>query len=174
MKKIVPAVVPLLLLLFFTVPSNADIYKYIDENGQKRWTDDLSQVPVDQRNSAERMETEETFATPPPDAEDGNAAPEPSATTEEEISDTDEPNREALEKEKAALKIKYEELLQEREEIEKATAEAKAQGKRLEESMRKRITAYNDMVEAYEKRLTVYNGNVAQFNQRIESATKSE
>jgi hypothetical protein len=40
--------------------------------------------------------------------------------------------------------------------------------------MRKRITAYNDMVEAYEKRLTVYNGNVAQFNQRIESATKSE
>ncbi|WP_319524983.1 DUF4124 domain-containing protein [uncultured Desulfosarcina sp.] len=172
MKKIILAIFSILLPLLFAAYSSADIYKYIDENGQKRWTDDLSQVPVEQRNSAERMETGETFETPADAKADDAAPPEPADKMEAAPPDTDEPNREALEKEKTALDTMYEELLREREQIEKAKAEAgeaMAQG-----DLRKKITAYNEKADTYEKRLKAFNDNVNKYNQRIQPNTENQ
>lgn len=87
----------------------AEIYKYTDESGQKRWTDDLSQVPKEQRASAQRIETEEE--TPANDiagkAEkirsesslENQAAPPDDGTAGEAA----ELSREVLEQEKADL-----------------------------------------------------------------------
>lgn len=172
MKKTILAIFSILLALLFAAYSNAEIYKYIDENGQKRWTDDLSQVPVEQRDSAERMETEATVETPSDRTPDDADPPEPAEKMEEATSDTDESNRETLENEKAALDTMYQELLQERQQIEKAKAEAK--GAKAKEPLRKRITAYNEKAEKYEKRLKAFNDNVTKYNQRIQSATENE
>lgn len=172
MKKTILAIFSILLALLLTAYSNAEIYKYIDENGQKRWTDDLSQVPVEQRDSAERMETEATFETPSDQASDDAAPPDPAEKMEEATSDTDEPNREALEKEKADLDTMYQELLQEREQIEKAKAEAK--GAQAKGPLAKRITAYNEKAEKYEQRLKAFNNDVSNYNQRIQSAKENE
>jgi hypothetical protein len=172
MKKTILAIFSILLALLFAAYSNAEIYKYIDENGQKRWTDDLSQVPVEQRDSAQRMETEATSETPSEQASDEAAPPEPAEKMEEATSDTDQPNRNALENEKADLDTMYQELLQERRQIEKAKAEAKwasAKG-----ALGKKITAYNEKAEKYEERLKAFNNNVSRYNQRIQSATKNE
>lgn len=172
MKKTILAIFSILLVVLFATHGNAEIYKYIDENGQKRWTDDLSQVPAEQRDSAERLETGETFETPAdPNAGDA-AAPEPVEKMEQAISDTDEPSREALEKEKSDLDAMYKELLQERQGIEKAKAETK--GAPAKEALRKRITAYNEKAEAYEKRLKAFNANVTEYNQRIQAAADSD
>ncbi|BBO74123.1 hypothetical protein DSCW_15400 [Desulfosarcina widdelii] len=172
MKKTILAIFSILLGLLFAAYSNAEIYKYLDENGQKRWTDDLSQVPVEQRDSADRMDTEATFETPSDRASDEAAPSEPAEKMEEATSDTDEPNRGALEKEKADLDTMYQELLQERQQIEKAKAEAK--GAQAKGALGKRISAYNEKAEKYEERLKAFNKNVNEYNQRIQSATKNE
>jgi len=172
MKKTIIAIFSMLLPLLFAVYCNAEIYKYIDENGQKRWTDDLSQVPVEQRDSAERIVTEETFETPSEAAVEDAAPPKSAETMEEAASDTDEPNRETLEKEKTTLDAMYKELIQERQQIEKAKAEAK--GAQAQGALRKRITDYNEKSQNYEDRLKAFNNNVNAYNQRIQSATKSE
>jgi len=172
MKKTILAIFSILVVVLFATHGNAEIYKYIDENGQKRWTDDLSQVPVEQRDSAERMETGETFETASGQNADDAAPPEPVEKMEQAISDTDAPSREALEKEKSDLDAMYKELLQERQEIEKAKAESK--GAPAKESLRKRITAYNEKAETYEQRLKAFNANVTKYNQRIQSATENE
>ena len=172
MKKIILAIFSILLPLLFAAYSNADIYKYIDENGQKRWTDDLSQVPVEQRNSAERMETGEMLETPSNAKADDDAPPEPADKIEAESSDTDETNREALESEKTALDTMYKELVQEREQIEKDKAEAG--DARAKGDLRKKITAYNEKADTYEKRLKAFNDNVNKYNQRIQPNTENQ
>ena len=58
MKKTFSAFILITALLFAEMVC-AEIYKYTDENGQKRWTDDLSQVPKEQRAAAQRTATEE-------------------------------------------------------------------------------------------------------------------
>ena len=171
MKKTIPAIFSILLTLLFAVHCYAEIYKYIDENGQKRWTDDLSQVPVEQRDSAERIQTEQTLENPADQATDDAAPPEPVEKREQATFDTDEPNREALEKEKADLDAMYQELLQERQRIEKAKSETK--GAPAKRALRKRITAYNEKAETYEERLKAFNDNVTRYNQRIQAATES-
>jgi hypothetical protein len=172
MKKTIVAILAILLLFFFAAPCSAEIYKYIDENGQKRWTDDLSQVPVEQRDSAERMETGEAFETPSDPTADDATPPEPGERMEQAISDTDAPNREALEKEKSDLDAMYKELLRERQAIEKAKAET--EGTPAKEARRKRIIAYNGKAETYEKRLKAFNENVTAYNQRIQAAAESD
>ena len=69
MKKPISAFI-LITALLFAATVCAEIYKYTDENGQKRWTDDLSQVPKEQRAAAQRIESEEEK---PADATAGNA-----------------------------------------------------------------------------------------------------
>jgi hypothetical protein len=43
----------LLIIILFATPASADIYKFVDEQGNVRFTDDINQVPEDQRGSIE-------------------------------------------------------------------------------------------------------------------------
>lgn len=42
------------IALFFSEPIGADIYKYIDQDGNTLFTDDLSKIPRDERKNVER------------------------------------------------------------------------------------------------------------------------
>ncbi len=163
----------LIITLLLTVPVHAEIYKYIDENGQKRWTDDLSQVPAEQRASAQRFETEQE--TPADTAAEQEQAPQPETALETEVEDPDsaEPNesaelsREALEKEKTALDTQYQQLLEERKQIEQITGEALDTSARAE--LNRRISAYNSKTEQYEAHLNAFNEKISAYNQKIMS-----
>ncbi|MBR9987613.1 MAG: DUF4124 domain-containing protein [Desulfosarcina sp.] len=172
MKKPIPAFI-LSTALLFAATVCAEIYKYTDENGQKRWTDDLSQVPKEQRAAAQRIESEDekpadatagdaqrTQPSPPLDAK--AAVPDSGAANE-----TAELSREALENEKAELDLMYQQLLEEREQIEKLTPEALSFQARAE--LNYRITAFNQKTEQYEAKSNAFKEKINTYNQQIMS-----
>ena len=56
----------LLVIVVFAAPAPAEIYKYVDEQGDVHFTDDINQVPEDQRDSLEVSSEYE----PDPEAEE--------------------------------------------------------------------------------------------------------
>ena len=165
-----------LLVIFpmFIVSLHADIYKYIDENGQKRWTDDLSQVPPDQRDAVQRIETEnETSALPSQAADDGMPT-ETAGTGDAKLPDAEKVDldREALSREQSDLNALYEELVAEKAQLEKAKSEAVSA--EAQEELKQKINAYNEKAKAYDQRLDSFNQKASQYNQRIRAANQEE
>lgn len=161
----------LIIVLMLATPVCAEIYQYVDEKGQKRWTDDLSQVPKEQRTSAQRFETEAEATVDPLPGQAEETQPESQLESEAEVPDTDpqdasvELSREALEMEKADLDTQYQILLEEREQLEKLKTEALSAGARAE--MNERITAYNVKTKQYEAQLNAFNEKINTYNQTI-------
>ena len=163
-------------ILILAAPGYAEIYKYIDENGQKRWTDDLSQVPKDQRPAAQRLVTEAAEATTETTSDEPTQATplSPVPETGGMVPDTDETgpidslSRDALVKEKAQIHEQYRQLMEERQTLQQAIAEAPSGDDRAE--LDKKATAYNQKAEAYDNRLNDFNKKVARYNQQISDA----
>lgn len=159
----------LLITVLLALPACAEIYKYVDENGQKRWTDDLSQVPKAQRPSAQRIESQEETspkgtATPAQtDRPESTPATEPTSTPPS--LETAEPDRESLEKEKAALDTRYQQLMEERKQLEQMKAEPSSSDSRAE--LNKRISVYNSKTEQYELQLSNFNEKIKAYNKNI-------
>lgn len=159
--------------LLFASPVFAEIYKYLDENGKKRWTDDLSQVPKEQRPSAQRMETvEETTVETVTEKVEKNQ-PGSRVGTKAAIQDTDESSeitelsRKALEKEKTDLDIQYQQLLEEKKQLEQIKPEALSFNDRAKLNMK--ISAYNGKTEKYDAQLNAFNEKIKAYNQKIMS-----
>jgi chemotaxis regulatin CheY-phosphate phosphatase CheZ len=159
----------LLITMVLALPACAEIYKYIDENGQKRWTDDLSQVPKAQRPSAQRIESEaetSTQAAAMPAAKDRpELPPGTEAVSTDPPVETAEPSRASLEKEKAALDTRYQQLMEERKQLEQIKADEGSSVTRTE--LNDRISAYNRKTEQYEMQLDKFNQKIQAYNQKI-------
>ena len=159
----------LLITVVLALPACAEIYKYVDENGQKRWTDDLSQVPKAQRPSAQRVESEEetsTQAAAMPTAKDRpESPPDTEAVNTDPPVEVAEPSRASLEKEKAALDTRYQQLMEERKQLEQIKADEASSGTRAE--LNDRISAYNRKTEQYEMQLDNFNQKIKAYNQKI-------
>ena len=172
MKKPMTAFL-LIVALLLAAPVYAEIYKYTDETGQKRWTDDLSQVPKEQRAAAQRIETEQETQADTITRKSEKAQPGSPLETKATLPDTgaagetDELSREALEKEKAELDLLYRQLMEERKQIEKSKPEANNVKTRAE--LNNRINAFNNQTNQYEERLNAFNKKINTFNQKIMS-----
>ena len=163
MKKPIVACLVFIVLLMLTATASAQIYKYIDENGQKRWTDDLSQVPREQRETAEKFQdagdisqeattnqaNSETIETPETDQTDGNV----------------ELTRESLTKEKSELENQYQLLMEERKQIEQMKSKKGDATQRAE--VNEKISAYNEKIKEYETQLTAYKSKVDAYNNKL-------
>ncbi|WP_419662820.1 uncharacterized protein Dvar_32970 [Desulfosarcina variabilis str. Montpellier] len=168
MKKIVIVCLAIILLPMLTSSLSARIYKYIDENGQKRWTDDLSQVPVEQRESAEHFESVGDAS------QDASSRQEKSKTDAEPEADqpshTVELTRESLLNEKSELEKQYQQIVEERKQIEDIKAQKGDATDRKE--LRERISAYNAKTEQYEMRLEAYKEKVDAYKKKIMPANE--
>jgi hypothetical protein len=163
MKKSIWAALLIGIVLLATT-GQTEIYKYIDENGQRRWTDDLTQVPKEQRPAHQRMAGEATGDTMgTPSVVQSRSVPE----GDSESLDAIEPqgavtlSREALLKEKAALHAQYQQLMLERQQIQQALSEP--QNADALAAASKRAQAYNQKAEAYDNRLAAFNQDVAAY-----------
>lgn len=152
----------LIIVLMLPAPLGAEIYKYIDENGQKRWTDDLSQIPVEQRPAAQQIESV-SDATQEKAVEQEQSGIE--VTAPDESGATDGLSREALETEKGNLDSQYQQLLGERKILEEMKAKGLDAAARAD--LNDRISVFNTKTEQYEKQLEAFNEKVNAYNQKI-------
>ena len=168
MKKIFIVCMVIIILPMLTASPSAKIYKYIDKNGQKRWTDDLSQIPVEQRESAEQIESignDSQKASTNPDNHETDAIPETDPSD-----DTTDLTLESLLKEKSALEKQYQRIVEERKQIEAIKAQKGDATQR--EELRKKISVYNAKTKQYEIRLEAYNAKADAYNKKINPTNK--
>ena len=155
------------LLLAFSVPASAQFYKYTDEDGVVRFTDDLGKIPKDQREEIPAYwESRESETEPAAETEDDAEA------SRSYLSDTDETNEAELEQEskrletmRTELQQEYEALVQEQEKIrpDKAVTKSKAKAKeyiRQKAALRERADQYDAKRKAYEAAVRTYNEKV--------------
>ena len=163
MKK-VRSLVPVLLLLILSVsvlPTSAEIYKYTDESGNIRYTDDLNMVPVNQRQMADEYTEMQNPASPPEAAQEiqtstpGAAVRDRSDILEASLKLNE--TREALEKERARL-IKAQEDLGKARRATNSRAVAK---KHMD-----RVAQFKQETQAYEKKRQAYEQDLARYTPR--------
>lgn len=155
----------LIISLLLAAPACAEIYRYIDANGQQRWTDDLSQVPKEQRQSAQRIQS---IDTRPADVQAKPESPlqsEPGNQGADDQKQSADLSRNALEKEKADLDTQYQQLLQERKQLDQMKTEAKTREDQL--ALKDRISGYNSKTQQYETQLNAFNKKIQAYNQKI-------
>jgi len=133
----------------------AEYYQYVDKDGMKHFTDDLSQVPKDQRPN---LKTYQTIQPPP----------------ENESPDTKMPGSnnalaiEALLAEDNRLKKEYNALNKKKEALIK-------QEKTLSgEEYNTRITGLNLEIKQYQKKFEEYNNRVKEYNKQALSSETNE
>jgi hypothetical protein len=166
----------LIVLICICLPAttSAEYYKYRDQNGVQRYTDNLADIPEDQRS---KMETRDQI-------EDYSPLQEPAGNTRLEVEerqkamgDSEEPEKqevtipktpgglmpdqlnqtkEALDKEIAELMKEKETLLQEKEKI-KNVAQSKAYNKKVQR--------LNQKIREYEGRRKEFTRQAAEFNE---------
>lgn len=168
MKKIVTVCMAIIILPMLTTSLSAQIYKYTDKNGQKRWTDDLSQVPVEQRESAEQIESiRDVSQEAPTNQENQETVAIPKTDS---AGDTTNLTLESLLKEKSELEKQYQLIVEERKQIEAIKAQKGDAAQRKE--LRKKISAYNAKTEQYEIRLEAYNAKADAYQKKINPTQK--
>lgn len=131
----------------------AEYYQYIDTDGVKHYTDDLSQVPASQRTD---LNTYQSIQSQSPDEE----IPSDTKTEEKDSTGTFESlmvEKEKLDKEYDALNTKKEGLVEQQKTL--STEEYNAQ-----------VTQLNMEAKQYQGRRDDYNKRVTQYNEEIASS----
>jgi hypothetical protein len=156
--------------------ASAEYYKYRDQNGMLRYTDNLADIPEDQRPKMEtRSSTEDYFPTQEP------AETEPEDKKVQEFNKKMEDQRQAtgremqsgsagvnLQRIKNSLDREYSELMKEKEELLKSRGKVRteADGKDYSE----RVTELNKKNADFEARRQAFQKEAEAFNEKTKSA----
>ena len=145
-----------LFLLSTAVSSSAEIYKYRDAKGVLRFTNNLQEVPKDQREKVDSFHEIETKVEPEED-QAGSAA----KTLESDMGK----QAEALTNEKELLDSEYAQL----EEDRKSLVEMSQEEKSAEEdaAYREQVESYNVRIKAYEEKRKAFEEKVGQYNAQV-------
>lgn len=154
----------LLAAIAFVYPVNAEFYKYSDRHGNIIYTDDLSNVPVDQRLNAKIYET--TDQVPPP----GLSNVESDNISEGRQIDQDRHlvnERKQLEAIKENLDKEFKSLVEENARIkeEQKTAVTPKQVKYVN----KKAVRFNTRFQAYQEKEAAYKTRLEAYNKRLSS-----
>lgn len=127
----------------------AEFYKYRDASGVMRFTDNLADVPKDQRQNIREYQEAVT-----PDAAEGPV---------KEVQPLDLNTRaDQLNAERDMLAKEYAELEKERENLEKATLDP--QNTADFEAYKSQVDSYNIRIKAYEAKRKLFQAKVDAFN----------
>ncbi len=163
------------MALFATVAA-AEYYQYTDENGNLRFTDDMTQIPESRREAVEKfasekssmMETEDNPLSDTPESPERTAAQETEVTQETNIDtgiSTFEERAEELNRIQAQLNQVRADL-----EKEQAVLEAQAPGKNATNNEKiaysAKVDALNARIDRYGKELKAFEEKVNAFNTR--------
>lgn len=132
----------LFIFVFLSLPAHSEFYRYKDASGTIIFTDDLSQVPMDQRPGVDVYES----ATSPEGEQKDAKRPSLKRDSSNQVL---EKKQKWLIKEQNVLNLERDELLSQKQEVK--SQEEKA--------------VYNKKVRALNKRIEVYKEKLNQFNE---------
>jgi hypothetical protein len=168
----------LISFLLFSGSAFAEFYKYTDEDGNIRFTDDINQVPAEQRSKirsyvesqSEEVSEQATKQENPEQSEPQSNIPDLSEENAEEGSLDELKSRidqikEELDQEYAALMKEKDQLAEERKEVK---------DKAQIESYNKKIESYNKRGEEFMKKQKERDALIQDFNARIEKKKDSK
>jgi hypothetical protein len=162
-----------LSLLLFSMSASAEYYRYIDKDGNVHFTDDLTNVPENQRTDIQEYTG---FQGDPDDQQkDEQKAEQPiekeQVKNKPDINDFSEIKK-RLDQEKEKLNEEYRALMEEKKEI--AKDKNKYRSKSRAKKYNKVILEFNDKIEDYEGRKKLFNEEVEKYNKRVEKSYLNE
>jgi len=151
--KFVYVLIVCFLYIFSVSSVFAEYYHYVDKNGVKHYTDNLSEVPEAQRPNLNIYQGIQT-------------SPEKKPSAEKQIESKDTITRESLEIKKDDLVNEYNDLVKRN----KALTEGKKTFKA--EEYNKLAAQLNIEIEQYQKKKESYEKLVEEYNKQIKSSEK--
>ena len=157
----------LITVMVFAGPAFAEFYKYLDKQGVVRFTDDINQVPQDQRAAARSYSESQASGTSAAEAspafkEEKQADPSPpaaSAAAGDEGEDSIEDARARLDALKKDTEAEYQVLVKEKDRLAKEKGTQKT---------REEINAYNKEVATFNQRAEIFEKNNEDLRKRVE------
>jgi flagellar biosynthesis/type III secretory pathway protein FliH len=166
----------LVIAMTMATPAAAEFYRYRDKNGTVRFTDNLTEVPPEQRANLKAYR-ETVSPAPSRTADEADASvqlPEPE-TTDAEVDE----DRKAAEETAARLRQRQEALIREYEALQKERAAlAKRDGQRVNNAQQARyaeaVEALNAKIRDYQQRREAYEQEVQAHNARMARQAAAE
>lgn len=165
----------LLILILFSVPASAEFYRYLDEKGNVRYTDDFTMVPKDQRAGIQEYIESQSTGLKKEKSQDKVKVEEDVAVEENQESlpaENKEENQNTagdlaqiksnLDKTKQDLDNEYRGLGKEKEAFDKASKNAKTEKEIIKAN--ENILKFNKKVAEYEKKRKAFNAEVEAYN----------
>lgn len=178
MKKL--GVLILFLVCMGIAPAGfGEFYKYVDEEGKVQFTDNIANIPDDQREKIEAYKEAESSPHVASQSEKEERMADTSEATETaEGSDRVTGNEsvdvqaDLLERRGEALQQEYEALMEEREALDQAAKVRLTPARKRQ--LVEEISDFNLRIKAYEKKRQEYNEAVEAYNAGVaEGTTKS-
>ena len=149
-----------LVIIFMYTPVLGEFYRYTDESGNVKYTDDLGQVPEEQRPNAKTYIESKGI----PEEKTDNSViveEEPVQSSRQEM----DLIKNGLDKEKLELEKEYEAMMK----AQKALSEEKKTAKtRIQiQKHNKKALKFNETVAAYEKKKKALDDEIRKFNAKI-------
>ena len=165
--------VTIIIIISFPGMASGEFFKYLDQDGNVRYTDDLSQVPENQRESVPGYtESQSSAKTPavvkPLEKDETKKPPSAESIDETEVKLTGKElkaRREALRKEHDILIQRQRELSSNTKKRFKSKAKAK-EYKREQNELNELIRRYEETRKAYEADVKIHNANIEALHEQ--------
>jgi hypothetical protein len=164
----------LISLLLFSVSASAEFYKYTDEDGNVRFTDDINLVPEEQRakirsyvesQSAEVPEQQTTLENPEQSEQSEQKSNFPDLSENDAVEGSLEELKTRIDAIKLEIDQAYAALMKEKEQL--AEDKKKVKTRAQVDSYNKRIEDYNIQGEDFMKKQKERDALIDDYNARI-------
>lgn len=154
-------------VLFLSTPAFGEYYRYIDDNGMQRYTDDLSSVPIDQRPEVKTYESVKSDPVRPTTGKpsETKVAPKEGSKGGENWFEKASKEADELNRKRQDLDKFHQALREEKETLLKEKPSTRAEKKTLQ-AYHEKVRALNAKIVSYETRYSAYQKEVDAYNEK--------
>jgi len=156
-----------LVIIFMSTPVLGEFYRYADESGNVKYTDDLGQVPVEQRPTAKTYIESKGIPEEKTDVSDA----EKEKTAQDSTAELDQIKIQ-LDKEKLELEKEYEALMKEQDALSETAKKAKTRV--LVQKFNKSALAFNEKTVAYAKKRRALDERIVKYNSEVKQILENK